>query len=85
LREIVVAQPSANSPRLKWSSNKLSFDKEDHSISTKAVGTIPIVCTPTINNITINRTLIDGGAGINIISIEVFRKMQVSYHHLMPT
>jgi hypothetical protein len=48
---------------LKWSSNKLGFDEEDHPISTKAVGTIPIVCMPTINNIAVNRTLIDGGAG----------------------
>jgi hypothetical protein len=43
------------------------------------------VCTPTINNIAVNRTLIDGGAGLNIISFEVFKKMQVPYHRLMPT
>jgi predicted aspartyl protease len=49
------------------------------------VGTIPIACTPSIKNIAINRTLIDGGAGLNIISIEVFEKMQVPYHQLMPT
>jgi hypothetical protein len=49
------------------------------------VGTIPIVCTPTINNIAVNRTLINGGAGLNIISVEVFEKMQVSYHRLMPS
>jgi hypothetical protein len=70
---------------LKWSTSKISFDKEDHPISTKAVGTIPPLCTPTINNIAVNRTLIDGGAGLNIISIEVFEKMQVPYHRLMPT
>jgi hypothetical protein len=39
------------------------------------VGTIPLLCTPTINNIAVNRTLIDGGAGLNIISVEVFEKM----------
>jgi hypothetical protein len=43
------------------------------------------VCTPTINNIAINRTLIDGGAGLNIISVEVFENIQVLYHRLMPT
>jgi hypothetical protein len=43
------------------------------------------VCTRTINNITVNRTLIDGGASLNIISIKVFEKMQVPYHRLMPT
>jgi hypothetical protein len=39
----------------------------------------------TINNIAINRTLINGGAGLNIISVEVFEKMQLPYHRLMPT
>jgi hypothetical protein len=43
------------------------------------------VCKPTINNIAVNRTLIDGGAGLNIISVEVFKKMQVPYHRLVPT
>jgi hypothetical protein len=84
-REIVAAQSGVNSHRLRWSTNKIGFDEEDHPISTRAVGTIPLLCMPTINNIAVNRTLIDGGACLNIISIEVFEKMQVSYHRLMPT
>jgi hypothetical protein len=84
-REIMVAQPNVNSHRLKWSTNKIGFDEEDHPISTMAMGTIPLLCTLTINNIAINRTLIDGGAGLNIIYVEVFKKMQVPYHRLMPT
>jgi hypothetical protein len=84
-REIAAAQPNINSHRLKWSTSKIGFDEEDHPISTKAVGTIPLLCTPTINNIAINPTLINGGAGLNFISIEVFEKMQVPYHRLMPT
>jgi hypothetical protein len=39
LREIATAQPSGNSPKLRWSSNKIDFDEEDHPISTRAVGT----------------------------------------------
>jgi hypothetical protein len=49
------------------------------------VGTIPLLCTPTINNVAVNHTLIGGGAGLNIISVEIFEKMQVPYHRLMPT
>jgi hypothetical protein len=85
LREITTTQPSVNSPRLRWSSNKIGFNEEDHPISTRAVGTIPLLCTPTINNITVNRTLIDGGAGLSNISVEIFETMQVPYHRLMPT
>jgi hypothetical protein len=70
---------------MKWSTSKIGFDKEDHPISTKAVGTIPLLCRPTINNIAVNRTLINGGAGLKIISVEVFETMLVPYHRLMPT
>jgi hypothetical protein len=49
------------------------------------VGTIPLLCMPTINNVAVNHTLIDGGVGLNIISVEIFEKMQVPYHWLMPT
>jgi hypothetical protein len=84
-REIAAAQPSINSPRLRWSTNKIGFDKEDQPIFTRAIGTIPLLCTPTIKNIAVNHTLIDGGVGINIIYVEVFEKMQVPYHRLMPT
>jgi hypothetical protein len=64
LREIAAAQTNVNSHRLKWSTSKIGFDEEDHPISTKAVGTIPLLCTPTINNIAVNRTLIDGGGAL---------------------
>jgi hypothetical protein len=48
------------------------------------MGTIPLVCTPTINNIAVTKTLIDGGFGLNVISVETFEKMQVPYDRLMP-
>jgi hypothetical protein len=70
---------------MKWSTSKIGFDEGDHPTSVTAVGTIPLLCMPTINNIAINRTLINGGAGLNIISVEVFEKMLVSYHRLIPT
>jgi hypothetical protein len=70
---------------MKWSTCKIGFDEEDHPASTRGIGTIPLLCMPTINNVAVNRTLIDGGAGLNIISVEIFEKMQVPYHRLMPT
>jgi hypothetical protein len=70
---------------MKWSTCKIGFDEEDHPATTRGMGTIPLLCMPTINNIAVNRTLIDGGAGLNIISVEIFDKMQVPYHRLMPT
>jgi hypothetical protein len=85
LQEITVAQHNVGNRLMKWSTCKIGFDEEDHSASTRGMGTIPLLCTPTINNIAVNRTLIDGGVGLNIISVEIFEKMQVPYHWLMPT
>ena len=49
------------------------------------VGLVPLVCTPTVNNVAVSRTLIDGGAGLNVLSIAMFDEMQVPYERLMPT
>jgi hypothetical protein len=82
---MAAAQPSVNNRKMRWSTNKIGFDEEDHPVSTRAVGTIPLLCTPTINNITVNHILINGGTGLNIISVEVFEKMKVPYHRLVAT
>ena len=45
---------------LKWSEYKISFDASDHPKSAVAAGTIPLVCTPTINDVAVTKTLLDG-------------------------
>ena len=84
--EICAALPGVEASRpLKWSQYPITFDSSDHPKSTSTVGTIPLVCTPTINNIAVSKTLIDGGAGLSVISVETFEKLQVPYERLMPT
>jgi hypothetical protein len=46
---------------------------------------VPLLCTPKINNIRDSKTLIDGGAGLNVLSVETFELMQVPYERVMPT
>ena len=70
---------------LKWSQYIITFDAKDHPRSTKTIGTLPLVCTPTINNIVVSKTLIDGGAGLNVISVDTFEMLQVPYDWLMPS
>jgi len=41
--------------------------------------------TPTICNIAVGRTLVDGGAGLNLLSPEVFRRMQIGERKLTPS
>ena len=43
-----------------------------------------MLCSPVISNVQVTRTLIDGGAGLNVLSVETFDNLQVSYDQLQP-
>ena len=38
-----------------------------------------------ISHAQVTRTLIDGGAGLSVLSVETFDNLQVSYDQLQPT
>ena len=42
----------------------------------------PDALLPVISNVQVTRTLIDGGAGLNVLSVETFDNLQVSYDQL---
>ena len=44
-----------------------------------------MLCSPIISNVQVTRTLIDGGAGPNVLSVETFNNLQVPYNQLQPT
>ena len=44
-----------------------------------------MLCYPVISNVQVTRTLIDGGAGLNVLSVETFDNLQVPYDQLQPT
>src|SRR3954470_24593459 len=44
-----------------------------------------MLCSPIISNMVVTRTLIDGGAGLNVLSVETFNNLQVPYNQLQPT
>ena len=44
-----------------------------------------MLCSPVISNAQVTKTLIDGGAGLNVLSVETFDSLQVPYDQLQPT
>src|SRR4051812_13094701 len=44
-----------------------------------------MLCSSVISNVLVTRTLIDGGAGLNVLSVETFNNLQVPYDQLQPT
>ncbi|MEF3317085.1 retropepsin-like aspartic protease, partial [Campylobacter jejuni] len=48
-------------------------------------GALPMLCSPVISNVQVTKTLIDGGAGLNVMSVDTFDNLQVPYEQLQPT
>jgi hypothetical protein len=78
VREINAAEPSVDAKKLlKWSDTPIVFDVEDHPDRTTAVGCLPMLVSPTIRNLKVTKMLVDGGAGLNLISSAVLRKLLI--------
>ena len=70
----MAAEPAT--PRyLNWSEYPIQFSREDQWTSVGNVGHYPLVLDATIAGMTVTKVLIDGGAGLNIIFLEMLRKM----------
>ena len=76
--------PEARKP-LKWSRTPIIFDEEDHPGRTTAVGCLPLLVSPTIRNLKVTKMLVDGGAGLNLISPAVINKLQIGEEELEVT
>ena len=85
-REVNAIQPSAEAQRpLKWSAVPLTFDATDHPDRSVGVGKLPLVVSPTINNVRVTKILVDGGAGLNLISAKLLKQLQIPAGRLCPT
>ena len=77
-REITAAKPSLDAQKPpKWSSMPIIFDAEDHPDCTTAVGCFPLLVSPTIRNLKVKKMLVHGGAGLNLISPFVTKRLQI--------
>jgi hypothetical protein len=77
-REVNAAEPAVGAQKpLKWSHTPIIFDVEDHPDHTTAVGCLPLLVSPTIRNLQVMKMLVDGGAGLNLISPEVIKWLQI--------
>ena len=77
-REVNAMEPAMGSQKpLKWSHTPIIFDAEDHPDRITAVGCLPLLVSPTIRNLQVRKMLVDGGAGLNLISLEVIKRLQI--------
>ncbi|XP_073357469.1 uncharacterized protein [Aegilops tauschii subsp. strangulata] len=70
---------------LRSSKCTITFSSTDQLKCAATSGALPMLCSPVISNVLVTKTLIDGGAGLNVLSIETFDHLQVPYDQLQPT
>ena len=85
-REVNAALPKVEATRpLRWSKYAITFDSSNQLKCAATTDTLPMLLSPIISTVLITKTLIDGRAGLNVLSIKIFNRLQVPYHQLQPT
>ena len=85
-RQVRAAQPRQRAlPGRAAPNTDITFDSRDHTKTTVGAGVLPLLWTPTISSVAVTRTLINSGAGLNVLSMEAFDLLQVPYDQLAPT
>jgi hypothetical protein len=66
---------SKAAPHQRWRSTTISFGASDYPKNMAGAGILPLITAPIITNMKLHHVLIDGGAGLNIISHAVFKQL----------
>jgi hypothetical protein len=85
--EVLSATPGVPkaAPHQRWRSTTISFRASDYPENMAGAGILPLITAPVIANIKLHHVLIDGGAGINVISHVAFRQLQILGSRLGPS
>jgi len=86
-REFLSVKPGVlkAAPHQRWRNTTISFRPYDCPENMLGAGVLPIVAAPVIANIRLYHVLIDGGAGLNVISYAVFKQLQISESKMAPS
>src|SRR5438105_217080 len=75
-REINAITP-ATPKYLKWSESLITFGRADHPNHVPYPGRYPLVLDPIVRMVKLNRVLIDGGSGLNILFAKTLDDMKI--------
>jgi hypothetical protein len=86
-REVLSAVPGVPkaAPHQRWRSITISFGASDCPDNMAGAGVLSLITTPVIANIRLHHVLIDGGAGLNVISHATFKQLQIPGSRLGPS
>jgi hypothetical protein len=86
-RDVLSATPGVPkaAPHQWWRSNTISFAASDCLENMAGAGILPLITAPVIANLKLHHVLIDGGAGLNVISHAAFKQLQIPGSRLGPS
>jgi hypothetical protein len=73
---VVPGIPKA-APHQRWRGTTISFRALDCPDNMAGAGVLPLITAPIVANMQLHHVLIDGGAGLNVISHAMFRQLQI--------
>jgi hypothetical protein len=74
----VMAVSPATPKYLKWSEVPITFDRSDHPDFVPKSVQYPLIVSPIVKDVKLNRALIDGGNSLNILFLKTFDQMGLS-------
>ena len=71
--------------RRVWREVDITFGPDDHPKATTDAEALPMLCTPSISGVDVSKTPMDGGAGLNVLSVETFDLLRIPRGRLRPS
>jgi hypothetical protein len=81
-REVLNIELAVPTP-LRWSVVPITFSRADQWTSFSKLGRFPLVLKPVVAGSRLNKVLIDGGSGLNVLFTKTLKKMKFDITHLL--
>jgi hypothetical protein len=81
-REVMSIERAVPTP-LKWSEVPITFSRADQWTSFSKLGRFPLVLKPVVAGSKLNKVLIDGESGLNILFTKTLKKMKLDITHML--
>jgi hypothetical protein len=81
-REVLNIEPAVPTP-LRWSEVPITFSRADQWTSFFEPGCFPLILKLVVAGSRLNKVLIDGGIGLNVLFTKCLRKMKLDITHML--
>jgi hypothetical protein len=81
-REVMSIEPAVPTS-LRWSEVPITFSRVDQWTSFSEPGWFPLVLKPVVAGSKLNKVLIDGGSGLNVLFTKTLKKMKLDITHML--